>query len=62
MAGGAVPSARTVTISIGNGLANPLYRAQPAFFSNPPWEGLADWADALQPHYDTAERMRSRRR
>jgi cholesterol oxidase len=37
--------------------ANTLYRAKPAFFVNPQWEGLADWADALQPHYDTAERM-----
>ncbi len=37
--------------------ANTLYRAAPAFYDNPQWCGLADWAAALAPHYDTAERM-----
>lgn len=37
--------------------ANTLYRAKPAFFENPQWKGLGDWNEALQPHYDTAERM-----
>ena len=37
--------------------ANTLYRAKPAFFGHPQWAGLNDWAAALAPHYDTAERM-----
>jgi cholesterol oxidase len=37
--------------------ANTLYRAAPAFFANPQWKDLGDWASALAPHYDTAERM-----
>jgi cholesterol oxidase len=37
--------------------ANTLYRASPAFFTNPQWHALNDWASALAPHYDTAERM-----
>ena len=37
--------------------ANTLYRAAPAFFANPQWADLGDWAAALAPHYDTAERM-----
>jgi cholesterol oxidase len=37
--------------------ANTLYRAKPAFFTNPQWAGLRDWARELAPHYDTAERM-----
>ena len=37
--------------------ANTLYRAAPAFFDNPQWAGLTDWANALAPHYDVAERM-----
>jgi cholesterol oxidase len=37
--------------------ANTLYRARPAFFTNPQWRDLGDWASALAPHYDTAERM-----
>lgn len=36
---------------------NTLYRAQPAFFRDPQWAGLADWAAELEPHFDTAERM-----
>jgi cholesterol oxidase len=39
------------------GYANTLYRARPDFFSDPQWEGLAQWDDELRPHYDTAERM-----
>jgi cholesterol oxidase len=37
--------------------ANTLYRAKAEFFSNPQWRDLNDWAGALAPHYDTAERM-----
>ena len=37
--------------------ANTLYRAAPEFFVNPQWAGLGDWATALAPHYDTAEKM-----
>lgn len=40
------------------GYANTLYRARPAFFTHPQWEGLAeDWERELTEHYDTAERM-----
>jgi cholesterol oxidase len=40
------------------GFANTLYRARPAFFTHPQWDGLAeDWQRELAPHYDTAERM-----
>ena len=40
------------------GYANTLYRARPAFFGHPQWDGLAeDWEAELAPHYDTAERM-----
>ena len=37
--------------------ANTLYRAKPAFFTNPQWAGLEDWSAVLRPHYETAERM-----
>ena len=37
--------------------ANTLYRAKPAFFTNPQWVGLEDWSTVLRPHYETAERM-----
>ena len=37
--------------------ANTLYRASPEFFANPQWRDMNDWASALAPHYDTAERM-----
>jgi cholesterol oxidase len=37
--------------------ANTLYRAKPAFFTNPQWAGLEDWSAVLRPHYATAERM-----
>ncbi len=39
------------------GYANTLYRARPAFFSDPQWAELADWESELAPHYDVAERM-----
>ncbi len=39
------------------GYANTLYRPRPSFYSNPQWDGLADWETELAPHYDTAERM-----
>jgi cholesterol oxidase len=39
------------------GYANTLYRARPAFFEDPQWDGLANWERELQPHYETAERM-----
>jgi cholesterol oxidase len=39
------------------GYANTLYRARPAFYSDPQWAGLADWEAELAPHYDEAERM-----
>ena len=39
------------------GYANTLYRARPAFFRDPQWDSLGDWESALDPHYDTAERM-----
>ena len=34
-----------------------LYRASAAFFRNPQWADLDDWAEKLKPHYATAERM-----
>jgi cholesterol oxidase len=34
-----------------------LYRAPRRFFEHPQWRDLGDWEEALQPHYDTAERM-----
>lgn len=37
--------------------ANTLYRAKPAFFTNPQWADLEDWNTILRPHYETAERM-----
>lgn len=37
--------------------ANTLYRAKPEFFAHALWRDMADWNAALQPHYDTAERM-----
>jgi cholesterol oxidase len=39
------------------GYANTLYRARPAFYRDPQWDGLAEWERELAPHYDTAERM-----
>ncbi len=37
--------------------ANTLYRAKQAFFENPQWSELGDWARELDEHYATAERM-----
>lgn len=37
--------------------ANTLYEPGPGFFADPQWEGLADWAGELAPHYGTAKRM-----
>ena len=34
-----------------------LFRAQPGFYDDPQWRGLANWEEALAPHYATAERM-----
>ena len=55
---------KDVFIASGNGVgggslgyANTLYRARPAFFSDPQWDGLSEWDRELPPHYDTAERM-----
>ncbi len=55
---------RDVFIASGAGVgggsivyANTLYRAAPAFFDNPQWRDLGDWARQLAPHYETAERM-----
>ena len=41
------------------GYANTLYRPRPgsAFYRDPQWSELEDWEAALEPHYDTAERM-----
>jgi cholesterol oxidase len=39
------------------GYANTLYRAPERFYTDPQWSGLEDWASALAPHFDTAERM-----
>jgi cholesterol oxidase len=55
---------RDVFIASGNGVgggslgfANTLYRARPAFFTDPQWDGLAEWDRELGPHYETAEYM-----
>ena len=39
------------------GYANTLYRAPERFYTDTQWAGLRDWAAALAPHYDEAERM-----
>jgi cholesterol oxidase len=39
------------------GYASTLYRAPEPFYSAPEWSDLADWKAALEPHYETAERM-----
>jgi cholesterol oxidase len=39
------------------GYANTLYRARPAFYTDPQIAALADWEAELAPHYDEAERM-----
>jgi cholesterol oxidase len=55
---------RDVTIASGSGVgggslgyANTLYRAPERFYTDPQWAGLEDWSSALEPHFDTAERM-----
>ena len=37
--------------------ANTLYVPGEAYFSDPHWAHITDWADELAPHYDQAERM-----
>jgi len=37
--------------------ANTLYVPPPAFFADPQWAGITDWAGELAPHYDQAARM-----
>jgi cholesterol oxidase len=39
------------------GYANTLLEPPDAFFADPQWSGLADWRQALEPHYRTASRM-----
>lgn len=39
------------------GYANTLYRARPAFYTDPQIADLADWERELWPHYEEAERM-----
>ena len=39
------------------GCANTLYRARPAFYSDPQSAGLADWEAELAPHSEEAERL-----
>ncbi|EXG79658.1 FAD-dependent oxidoreductase [Cryptosporangium arvum] len=37
--------------------ANTLYQPPRAFFDDPQWAGITDWADELEPHYEQARRM-----
>jgi cholesterol oxidase len=37
--------------------ANTLYRPPEAFFADPRWAGITDWAAELDAHYDQASRM-----
>jgi len=37
--------------------ANTLYRPGSAYFEDPHWRDITDWADELAPHYDQASRM-----
>lgn len=37
--------------------ANTLYVPPDAFFADPQWAGITDWADELSPYYDQARRM-----
>ncbi|GAA4940619.1 cholesterol oxidase [Actinomycetospora succinea] len=37
--------------------ANTLYRPPRAFYEDPQWAGVTDWADELDPAYDQAARM-----
>lgn len=36
---------------------NTLYRPPTAFYADPQWQDITDWAAELAPHYDQAERM-----
>src|SRR2546429_3079945 len=37
--------------------ANTLYRPPPAYYDDPQWRHITDWADELKPWYERAERM-----
>ena len=37
--------------------ANTLYQPPPAFFADPRWSGITDWAVELAPYYEQATRM-----
>jgi cholesterol oxidase len=37
--------------------ANTLYQPPAAFFSDPRWSGITDWAEELEPHYALASKM-----
>lgn len=37
--------------------ANTLYEPLPAFYRDPQWAHITDWADELAPYYDQAKRM-----
>ena len=37
--------------------ANTLYQPGAAFFTDPQWQGIAEWEHELAPHYATAKRM-----
>lgn len=39
------------------GYANTLYQPPQAFFDDPHWRGITDWAAELAPYYDQARRM-----
>jgi cholesterol oxidase len=39
------------------GYANTLYEPPGAFFADPQWSAITDWADELAPAYDQAKRM-----
>ncbi|MFI7543644.1 FAD-dependent oxidoreductase [Actinoplanes sp. NPDC049599] len=39
------------------GYANTLYEPPAAFFADPQWAGITDWAAELAPYYDQAKRM-----
>ena len=55
---------KDVTILSGCGVgggslvyANTLYRPPERFFGDAQWADMDDWLEALEPHYETAERM-----
>src|SRR5262249_44058866 len=37
--------------------ANTLYEPLPAFYADPQWAHITDWAAELAPYYDTSKRM-----